>query len=79
MARLPRYSLAHDDKKKKWMLKHEGSGQVVKTFATKRQATTGGVLERAVGAMGSVRIRKRDGKIQEERTYPRTADSRGRG
>ena len=26
---------------------------------------------------GSVRIRKRDGNIQEERTYPRAADPRG--
>ncbi len=27
--------------------------------------------------MGSVRIRKRNGKIQEERTYPRSMDPRG--
>jgi hypothetical protein len=26
-----------------------------------------------------VRIRKRNGKIQEERTYPRSMDPRGRG
>jgi hypothetical protein len=77
MAKLPRYSLVHNDKSKKWELKHEGSGQVVKRFATKAAATKGGVLERAVGGKGSVRIRKRNGKIQEERTYPRTADPRG--
>jgi hypothetical protein len=29
--------------------------------------------------MGSVRIKKRNGKIQEERTYPRSMDPRGRG
>jgi len=51
----------------------------VKRFATKAAATKGGVLEKAVGNMGSVRIRKRDGKIQEERTYPRSMDPRGRG
>ena len=77
MAKLPRYSLAHDDKKKRWVLKGEPSGQVVKTFATKAKATKGGVLERAVGGKGSVRIKKRNGKIQEERTYPRSADPRG--
>ena len=49
MAKLPRYSLVHNDKSKKWELKHEGSGQVVKRFATKAAATKGGVLERAVG------------------------------
>jgi hypothetical protein len=37
------------------------------------------VLEKAVGKMGSVRIKKRNGKIQEERTYPRSMDPRGRG
>ena len=79
MAKLPRYSLSHDDKKKRWELKHEGTGQSVKSFATKAAATKGGVLEKAVKGMGSVRIRKRNGKIQEERTYPRSVDPRGRG
>jgi hypothetical protein len=77
MAKLPRYSLAHDDKKKRWVLKTEPGGQAVKSFATKAAATKGGVLERAVGGKGSVRIKKRNGKIQEERTYPRSADPRG--
>jgi Uncharacterized protein conserved in bacteria (DUF2188) len=77
MAKLARYSLVHNDKSKKWELKPEGSGQVVKRFATKASATKGGALERAVKGMGSVRIRKRNGKIQEERTYPRSADPRG--
>jgi Uncharacterized protein conserved in bacteria (DUF2188) len=79
MAKLPRYSLTHNDKNKKWELKREGSGEVIKRFKTKAAATKGGVLERAVNKMGSVRIRKRDGKIQEERTYPRSMDPRGRG
>jgi Uncharacterized protein conserved in bacteria (DUF2188) len=77
MAKLPRYSLSHDDKKKRWVLKGEPGGQAVKTFATKAKAIKGGVLERAVGGKGSVRIKKRNGKIQEERTYPRSADPRG--
>ena len=49
----------------------------MKKFPTKAAALKGGVLEKAVGGRGSVRIRKRDGKIQEERTYPRSADPRG--
>ena len=75
--KLTRFSLAHNDKTKKWDLKKEGLGELVKSFATKAAATKGGVLEKAVSGMGSVRIRKRDGKIQEERTYPRSADPRG--
>ena len=77
MAKLPRFSLSHNDKTKKWDLKKEGAGEVVKTFKTKAAATKGGVLEKAVGGKGSVRIKKRNGKIQEERTYPRSADPRG--
>jgi hypothetical protein len=77
MAKLPRFSLAHNEKTKKWELKKEGSSDTVKTFSTKAAALKGGVLEKAVGGRGSVRIRKRDGKIQEERTYPRSADPRG--
>jgi Uncharacterized protein conserved in bacteria (DUF2188) len=77
MAKLPKYTLSHDDTKKRWVLKSDGSGQTVKTFATKAAATKGGVLERAVGKTGSVKIKKRNGKIQEERTYPRSADPRG--
>jgi hypothetical protein len=79
MAKLPRYSLSHNDKTKKWELKREGSGEIIKRFKTKADAIKGGVLERAVKKMGSVRIRKRNGRIQEERTYPRSMDPRGRG
>ena len=76
MAKLPRFSLAHNDKSKKWELKKKGTSDVVKAFASKAAALKGGVLEKAVGGRGSVRIRKRDGKIQSERTYPRSADPR---
>lgn len=80
MAKLPRFSLSHNDGTGKWELKKEGpGGQVIKKFATKAAATKGGVLERAVGGMGSVRIRLRNGRIQEERTYPRSMDPRGKG
>ena len=77
MAKLPKFTLAQNDKSKKWELKRDGSGDVVKRFASKAAATKGGVLERAVGGQGSVKIKKRNGKIQEERTYPRSADPRG--
>lgn len=79
MARLPKFSLSHNEQRNKWELKREGTGEVIKRFKTKAAATKGGVLEKAVGKMGSVRIRKRNGKIQEERTYPRSMDPRGRG
>jgi hypothetical protein len=77
MPKLAKYTLSHDPKTKRWVLKSDGTGKSVKSFATKAAATKGGVLERAVGKSGSVKIKKRNGKIQEERTYPRSADPRG--
>jgi hypothetical protein len=76
MAKLVKYTLSHDPKTKRWVLKNEATGQAVKSFASKAAATKGGVLERAVGKAGSVKIKKRNGKVQEERTYPRRSDPR---
>lgn len=76
MARLPRFTLSYSAQNKKWELKRDGSGDLIKRFKDKAAAIKGGVLEKAVGGRGSVRIKKRDGKIQEERTYPRSADPR---
>lgn len=78
MARLPKFMLAYNSDRKRWELKRQGSGEVVKRFKTKAAATKGGVLEKAVGKMGSVRIKNRNGKIQEERTYPRSMDPKRR-
>lgn len=75
MAKLPKYTLTHNKKKDRWDLTNDRTDKVVKTFETKADATKGGVLERAVGQEGgSVKIQKSDGKFQEERTYPGSAD-----
>jgi len=72
---LPKLTLSHDKTKGNWPLKHDGSGTKVKSFETKASAVKGGALAKALGqAGGSVKIKGMDGKIQEERTYPRSAD-----
>jgi len=77
MAKLPKYTLSHDKKDDSWKLKRDVTHRTVKTFDTKAEATKGGVLEKAVGSSGgSVKIKKEDGVIQEERTYPRSKDPR---
>lgn len=72
MAKLPKYTLF--EKMGYWVLSKDSSGQVVKRFDTKAKATAGGALRQAVGGVGSVKIQKLNGRIQEERTYPRSAD-----
>lgn len=72
---LDKYHLTHDPKADKWRLEKEGATLAAALFDKKSDATAGGALSGAIGkAGGSVRIHKLDGKIQEERTYPRSAD-----
>ncbi|RRV10319.1 DUF2188 domain-containing protein [Pseudomonas sp. v388] len=56
-----------------WQLKKEGAARASKTATTKAQ-----ILELATdyfdGKTASLKIHKEDGTIQEERTYPRSAD-----
>jgi hypothetical protein len=75
MAQLKKYTLAFDSKKAKWALKNDATNQTVKSFDTKQDAIKGGVLQGALGKQGgSVKIQKQDGKFQEERTFPGSAD-----
>lgn len=75
MAKLPNYTLGFSEDDKKWELQNDHSDKVVKRWNTKEAATAGGVLERAVGDDGgSVKIQKMNGRYQEERTYPGSAD-----
>ena len=75
MGRLPKFTLEKNEKKGTWDLSNDKSNRVVKSFEVKSDATKGGVLEKAVGAQGgSVKIQKENGRFQEERTYPGSAD-----
>lgn len=62
-----------------WELKKEGAARASKTAATKAEIVevASGFLQ---GRTASLKIHKEDGTIQEERTYPRSADpSRSKG
>ncbi|MEK7585688.1 MAG: DUF2188 domain-containing protein [Patescibacteria group bacterium] len=75
MAKLPKFTLEYNEKKDRWDLEQDKTHKVVKSFETKEDATTGGVLRKILGEDGgSVKIQKEDGKFQEERTYPKSAD-----
>lgn len=73
--KLPKFTLTKNEKKDRWDLTKDGTDRVVESFERKADATRGGALEKAVGPDGgSVKIQKENGRIQEERTYPRSAD-----
>lgn len=70
---IDKYTLHKDTDTEKWRLEKEGSDKAKRVFDTKDDALKG--LKNAVGPDGgSVRIRKVDNTIQEERTYPRSKD-----
>lgn len=71
MENLKKGTLSFDEKKKQWDLKEDKTKKLIKSFDKKEDATKGGALEKALGKEGgSVKIQNKDGKIQEERTYP---------
>ncbi|CAN7579899.1 DUF2188 domain-containing protein [Phyllobacterium sp. LjRoot231] len=74
---LKKLTLSHDEKKGNWALKEDGKDRALRRFDTKADALKRGVLEGALGKDGgSVKIQRKDGVYQEERTYPRSADPR---
>lgn len=77
MSKLPKYTLTKDERKNDWALTNDATNRVKERFDTKTEATAGGALKKALGSDGgSVKIQKENGRIQEERTYPRSKDPR---
>lgn len=77
MARdLSKFTLFHDGEYGQWVLKRDGAARALKRFAKKAEA-----LDHASKRFGddfpaSVKIQTIDGKLEEERTYPRSMDPR---
>ena len=75
MAKLPKFTLTHNEKKDRWDLANDATDKTMKSFEKKADALAGGALAKTLGKLGgSVKIQKVDGKFQEERTYPGSAD-----
>lgn len=70
---MDRYDLVHENDQ--WKLKKEGGKRALSTFDTKAEGLKeSSSYVRSHG--GSLRIRREDNQIQEERTYPRSQDPR---
>jgi len=73
--KLPKYTLEKNEAKDRWDLVNDATNRTVESFDTKADATARGALKDAIGANGgSVKIQKENGRYQEERTFPRSAD-----
>jgi hypothetical protein len=72
---LPSYHLTRDKERGGWQLEKAGSDRATARFETKAEALKGGALKAAIGKDGgSVKIHKQNGRIQAERTFPRSRD-----
>ncbi|MDO9184141.1 MAG: DUF2188 domain-containing protein, partial [Bacteriovorax sp.] len=77
MVNLKKFTLSFDKKQENWKLENDKTDRVIKRFDTKENATGGGVLKKTIGKNGgSVRIEKKHGGYDEERTFPRSRDPR---
>ncbi len=75
MEKLRKLTLEFDEKKDRWALEDDKTNRVLRTFKAKEDATASGVLKKILGNEGgSVKIQLKGGKIQEERTYPKSRD-----
>jgi hypothetical protein len=74
MATLPKYTLSKSGSEHRWELRADKTDKLIKFYETKADATAGGVLKKEIGGIGSVKIEKENGRYQEERTFPHSAD-----
>ena len=76
-SKLRKLTLDKNKVKNVWELTDDKTDKVIKTFNTKAEATKGGALKKVLGEDGgSVKIKLENNKIEEERTYPDSADPR---
>ena len=78
MSKLPKFTLSHSEKGERWELRQDKTHKLVKSFETKADATAGGVLARAIGGEGSVKIEKTNGRYRKNELSraPRTRSAR---
>jgi Uncharacterized protein conserved in bacteria (DUF2188) len=75
MATLRTLTLGYNENRRRWDLTDDVSNRAIQSFATKRGATQKGTFDRMFRTKpASVKIETQHGRIQEERTYPRSRD-----
>ncbi len=66
-----KYALCFDKTKAQWVLKHDDTNKIVRTFKSKKDGGRAGILRKALGKLGgTVVLRTKTGVFDEERTFP---------
>jgi hypothetical protein len=66
-----KFTLRFDDTKSQWVLKHEDTEKVLRTFKSKEEGSRAGVLRKSLGKQGGIVVlRTKTGVFDEERVFP---------
>lgn len=60
------FTLEYDMSHSLWVLRNDATGQVVRAFLSRREATEGGLVQELVGEHATLRIRNADGSYERE-------------
>ena len=70
------YDVTYDARRRGWKVMPQGSTNAVARASTKDAAVRAAVTKAKTKPLAQVRIHTKDGRIQSERTYPRSSDPR---
>lgn len=66
-----KFTLRFDESKAQWVLKHDDTEKIVRTFKSKEDGSRAGVLRKTLGQMGGIVVlRTKTGVFDEERVFP---------
>jgi hypothetical protein len=70
-----KFALCFDETKAQWVLKHQSTNKIVRTFKSKKDGGRAGVLRKALGKLGgTVILRTKGGVYDAERNFPQLRD-----
>jgi len=66
-----KFTLRFDESKAIWVLKHDDTEKIVRTFKSKEDGSRAGILRKTLGQRGGIVVlRTKSGVFDEERVFP---------
>jgi hypothetical protein len=70
-----KFTVKFEQSRAQWILKHDDTEKIIKTFKGKEEAGRAGVLRKVLGRKGgTVVLRTKTGAFDEERNFPELQD-----
>ncbi|MDB5812839.1 MAG: hypothetical protein JWN94_4961 [Betaproteobacteria bacterium] len=66
-----KFTLRFDQTKSSWVLRHDDSERILRTFKSKEEGSRAGILRKTLGKTGGIVVlRTKTGVFDEERVFP---------